>query len=1731
MGWGRGQGEADSLPKMVNHHSADFSVLTFLGKLERKGNARRIYTSVVVGECTRTLALLDSGSEISLISSSTFAEVARTMLSLGKPLKIEACDVSITSFTQDKSPITKLVWLDLIFQGMTLMHPIYVCLLETEPLLIGQDLLDRLSPLIDCRRGYIWAQVASPKPVGPERCLPVSDSAVAVIGTRASTPPATPLPVLQTSPTPPSPASSTEVLQDGNQNSLQAHASFLCALKNDSPALYKPYLVGGVHLDGHLAPEASLALWSEKTAISQDLFGVLCQSETPPAFVQRSHRLLSAQSPQTVLKATGVCALSVRIGKKHVLHYVSVVPQLQPSCLVGADLLVRMGVQLDTVNQVLWSLANPNSHPLSCEPENMASGQTIPQACQVASEVSMVVPAQTAGVPIRLALLKGQKMPGLQAYFQPLPHFLELNLTLCGTPLLELNNRSAYVLVQNLTCAPIQVTARQPLGMLVDSSFHDFELTVPVIGHMPPSLARDDIPDDLVFTFPTKMITIACHNALEQQTICGANLCTEGDMVVYALTTQPGSTDTSGVGLVLKPEEPYPGLESEIEQQLAKADALTTQEQRDALKSLFYDFKALFSRDSHDCGVTNLHTVRIPTDPEAPPSFVRQYKIPLAAYESIQEILDKLLEKQIIRECNSTYNSPIWPVLKPTGKWRLTIDYRPLNKQVPLSRWPMIHLDQELAKVKGACFFSTVDVANGFWTMKVDPADQYKLAFSFGSRQYTWNRCPFGYSNSPAEFNIFLHKAMSDAATRGNLIYVDDILMRSRTFEEHLVEIRHVLNQLSAAGAKLALTKGQWCRTKVEYVGLTVGAHGIEPQAGRVRAIQDIKAPANVSELRSFLGICNYSRQFIEDYAEIARPLTQLLRKDQPFEWETPQEQSFCRMKEKLCSAPCLAYPDKDKEFHLEASFSAHCLSAALAQQYDTDKRVVAYASRPLSSVEVKFSDCEKSLLATVWAVEHFRSYIGGQKVVIETCHQPVTFLNSQRLREGRVSNSRIASWMMALQGYDIEVKYAQNNKLVLGQGLAECQHCDCKEQSTLQPVPLTAKTLPSNHHFYDENVCLGLPQAYIDGCSFHHESQLRAGVGIVWVTRNTDMPNHFHLGPKTSQYAEIAATLIVLQQAAKLEISQFVICSDSNYARHSFISHFPTWKENCMKNARNKEVKHANLFLACDHLVTDKGMTVYWKKVKAHSQTPGPDKEGNDEADRLAKLGAEQGTPWVFQEEWLPTSQPCAVNAITRRQARERRENPQPDTQTLHLGRKPGDTDLVTMQEQDPDLQTIRMCILNSQQTAGLKHPQDASRELQALYHALPHLNLEKDLLVYSDQQGPMRWVVPTDHRGVMLAHAHDSPIGGHRGHKATLQTLQEVAYWPTMASDTKLYVQSCLVCCQFQPSRPLNRAPLQKRGITFPWSHLQVDWIGPVPKSSRGNKYLLTVTCSFTKWVECLPAPNDTAVTTATLLLNHVFSRWGLPLSVDSDRGTHFTSSVMTALYDILGVEVKFHLSYHPQSSGQVERANRTITHMLKKYVSGNGKDWDVKLPLVLMAIRSTPHRSTGVTPFEMMTGREMTLPLHLLYHPEDVSVATAYTAHQYVADLRDHLRATFAWAQENLEASAKGAKAYYDRTAAHREYQIGDKVFYFRFAQPVGISKKFLPSWSGPFEIVGKLSPVAYRIRISKPRQLPAYKWVHANQIKPYKQFTLAQREANPSNNEGGSPSPEGEEEMHD
>ncbi|KAL1248878.1 hypothetical protein QQF64_022196 [Cirrhinus molitorella] len=545
----------------------------------------------------------------------------------------------------------------------------------------------------------------------------------------------------------------------------------------------------------------------------------------------------------------------------------------------------------------------------------------------------------------------------------------------------------------------------------------------------------------------------------------------------------------------------------------------------------------------------------------------------------------------------------------------------------------------------------------------------------------------------------------------------------------------------------------------------------------------------------------------------------------------------------------------------------------------------------------------------------------------------------------------------MALQGHDIEARYAQNHRSALGNGLTACQNCSGDTPiTTLEPEEPQLLQQPTNHRYFEENVCQGMPTAYVDGCSYNHQGNLKAGAGVLWVDNSPCPPQHFKLGPQSSQYAEVAAVLITLQIAATHNIKKLLICTDSNYARLSFTCHLPSWTRNGYRTSNNKPVKHQHLFHACEAITREHNMLVYWKKVKGHSWQPGRDKDFNDQTDALPKAGALHGDPWS------PPPQPTAPSVVAITCSRPLATSTEPASQAVSLVPQIADGDLVSLQASDTSILT-------------------------------------------------------------MLNH------------------LKDPSSYPIAFADLT----------QFQPTNANHRAPLQHRGITFSWSDLQINWVGPLPRSTRGNKYFLTVVCQFTKWVECLPAPNDTAQTTACLLMNHVFSKFGLPLRVNSDRGTHFTAEIMQETWKLLGIQAQLHISYHPIASGQVERTHRTVVGMLKKFVASNQKDWDVKLPLVLMAIRATPSQATRVPPFELMTGRQMVLPLHLLYQPGGSNLVTAYTTHQYLEELQRHLQTAFAFAQQQLQKSAEGRKAYYDQKASREELDVGDKVWYYSFGPP--------------------------------------------------------------------------------
>ena len=312
-------------------------------------------------------------------------------------------------------------------------------------------------------------------------------------------------------------------------------------------------------------------------------------------------------------------------------------------------------------------------------------------------------------------------------------------------------------------------------------------------------------------------------------------------------------------------------------------------------------------------------------------------------------------------------------------------------------------------------------------------------------------------------------------------------------------------------------------------------------------------------------------------------------------------------------------------------------------------------------------------------------------------------------------------------------------------------------------------------------------------------------------------------------------------------------------------------------------------------------------------------------------------------------------------------------------------------------------------------------------------------------------------------------------------------------MTSDISSWVKKCSVCARAKRGPGLGRYPLQQSSVGFPLDRIGIDIVGPCPVTENGNEYLIVLSDYFTKWVEAYAVPNHNALTVADKLVTEFFCRFGIVKQIHTDQGREFESELFQAVCQKLGVEKTRTTPYRPQSDGLVERFNQTLQIMLKSFVNKNRNDWDDHLPYLLMAYRASENESTGVTPFKMMFGREMSYPLDIMAgNPKSDEVLCPV---EYVQWLSHTFEVTFNFANENLSKAASRQKNNYDRGIKPRNYKIGD--FVWRWYPPTAGIKLGL-GWTGPFKIIEKFSDVTYKIK-EKPESREFT--VHVDHLKPY------------------------------
>lgn len=439
-----------------------------------------------------------------------------------------------------------------------------------------------------------------------------------------------------------------------------------------------------------------------------------------------------------------------------------------------------------------------------------------------------------------------------------------------------------------------------------------------------------------------------------------------------------------------------------------------------------------FSVHDQDLGHTSVLKHEINLTPGTKPFKERPRRIPPALYDDVRQHLTEMKDLGVIRDSSSPWASNIVIVRKKDGKIRFCIDFRRLNSMTVSDSYSIPRVDEILDTLKGNVWFSELDLKSAFWQVQMKEEDKEKTAFTVGNLGfYECERMPFGLKNSPATFQRLMEKTLGDLHMKTCLIYLDNIIVFGKTVEQHLQRLTEIFDRITQAGLKLSPEKCHFFQTSITTLGHVISAEGIGCDEKKLEAVRTWPIPANVKDLQRFLGFTGFYRKHIKGYANIARPLTELLNKpnkktkkpdssSKEWKWEEAQQNAFDELIGCLSSPPVLSYPDFTKPFLLRIDASKQGLGAVLYQESDGKEHVVSYASRSLKRSEMNYPAHKLEFLALYWAItKKFHDYLYGHKFSVTTDNNPLTYvLTTAKL------DATGYRWLADLSVFDFDIKY-----------------------------------------------------------------------------------------------------------------------------------------------------------------------------------------------------------------------------------------------------------------------------------------------------------------------------------------------------------------------------------------------------------------------------------------------------------------------------------------------------------------------------------------------------------------------------------------------------------------------------------------------------------------------------------------------------------------------------------
>lgn len=468
---------------------------------------------------------------------------------------------------------------------------------------------------------------------------------------------------------------------------------------------------------------------------------------------------------------------------------------------------------------------------------------------------------------------------------------------------------------------------------------------------------------------------------------------------------------------------------------LEKEGEITTA-QIDLVSKFLLDNQSAFCKNDFDIGHSTVYKHRINLTDDTPIKQRCRF-IPPRIYDELAEHLQMLLDMQVISESDSPWSQNLVYARKKDGSLRLCQDFRALNARTIQDAYEIPRMDDLLNVIKGMKWVSTIDLAWSYWQTEIDERDRHKTAFTVGHLgHFQWNRMAFGLTSAPATQQKLMSRILKGLHMRCCVVYLDDVLVFSSSFEQHLKDLSAVIKRITDAGLKIKGSKCEFFQKSAKFLGHVVSDKGIHTNPEYIQAVREYPTPQSTKDIERFLGLAGFYRKFIKSYSNVARPLLDLLegrgkkksksKKPLPFQWGDGQQQAFDALKDLLTTAPVLRYPDFSKPFLVRTDASGSGLGAVLCQTEEGSRtpHVIAYASRSLRKGEKCYSAYKLEFKALHWAVTvKFREFLSYGHFTVTTDHNPLTYL----LTTAKLDATTVR-WVGELANFSFDIHYKKGS-------------------------------------------------------------------------------------------------------------------------------------------------------------------------------------------------------------------------------------------------------------------------------------------------------------------------------------------------------------------------------------------------------------------------------------------------------------------------------------------------------------------------------------------------------------------------------------------------------------------------------------------------------------------------------------------------------------------------------